>query len=249
MSKEEYFWDELKQYTSARIGLKRSGSSISTKQLLEFQLAHARAKDAVHEEVNFEKVREDLETYHLPVEILSSRATSKSVYLQRPDLGRLLSDESADKIKAKEGQSFDISLVIGDGLSAFAIHHNIKPFFEQLIPKLQQHSFIIAPVALVRYARVAVGDEIGRLQNSKMVIVFIGERPGLSSPDSLGVYLTYNPQSGLTDEKRNCISNIRTGGLPFLFATEKLMYLISEAFRRRLSGIDLKDDLYLKLEE
>jgi ethanolamine ammonia-lyase small subunit len=250
MDTNEDFWKELKKYTSARIGLKRSGGSVGTSELLEFQLAHAQAKDAVHEEVDFESLEDVLtRKYHLPVIRLSSLADTKSLYLQRPDLGRMLDSQSVKTLEAFGKNNFDIAIVVGDGLSAFAIQNNIEPLFEALIPKLINQSYSIAPISLVRHARVAVGDQIGSILNCKMVIVFIGERPGLSSPDSLGIYMTYQPEQGLTDEKRNCISNVRIGGLPYILATEKLIYLITESFRRKLSGVELKDDLYLKLEE
>jgi ethanolamine ammonia-lyase small subunit len=249
MDPNEDFWKELKKYTSARIGLKRSGSSVGTRQLLEFQLAHAQTKDAVHEEVDFESLEETLTKYKLPIIQLSSLANSKSLYLQRPDFGKVLDEKSEGVLGLLAKKDFDITLVIGDGLSAFAIQNNIEPLFEALIPKLLEQSYNISPISLVRYARVAVGDQIGSGFNSKMVIVFIGERPGLSSPDSLGIYMTYQPVPGLTDEKRNCISNVRIGGLPYILAAEKLIYLINESFRRKLSGVELKDNLYLSLEE
>jgi ethanolamine ammonia-lyase small subunit len=138
-------------------------------------------------------------------------------------------------------------LVIADGLSALAIEKNTKPLLEELLPLIRQQNYSLAPVCIVTQGRVAIGDEIAFLLNSRMVVMLIGERPGLSSPDSLGIYLTYQPQIGLTDEKRNCLSNIRPGGLPYAFAAQKLIYLLNESFRRKLSGVQLKDDMDLRI--
>lgn len=249
MASSPDFWQHLRQYTGARIALGRAGNSITTKELLDFQLAHAQARDAVHAQLQVEEVITQLAKHHQPILTLSSQATDRRMYLQRPDLGRRLDQESASSIKARPTAEYDICLVVADGLSALAIEKNISPFLDELLPRLQSQGYHLAPICLVRQGRVAVGDEIGHLLNSRMVIVLIGERPGLSSPDSMGIYLTYQPIKGLTDEKRNCISNVRQAGLSYPFAAEKLLYLINESFRRKLSGVALKDDLTLRLED
>lgn len=220
----------------------------STKELLDFQLAHAMARDAVHASLPLDTLEKELSYYGLPVVTLSSRATSCMEYLQRPDFGRKLHEVSARQLKAAHVEENDICLVIADGLSAFAIVNNIKPFLDILLPKLRTAAYKIAPLCIVQQGRVAIGDEIAYLLHSRMVINCIGERPGLSSPDSLGIYLTYQPMPGLTDEMRNCISNVRSGGMPYEFAAEKLMYLINESFCRKLSGVPLKDEQNLHLD-
>lgn len=249
MSHTYDFWQHLKQYTGARIALGRSGGSITTKELLDFQLAHARARDAVHAALPVETIEQELSVYGLPILQLASQATSRTDYLQRPDKGRKLNLSSADKLKILHQSAYDICLVVADGLSAIAIEKNIKPFFNTLLPRLQAVPYLLAPLCLVQQGRVAIGDEIAYLLNSRMVIICIGERPGLSSPDSLGIYLTYQPKPGLTDEMRNCISNIRPGGLPYAFAAEKLLYLVQESFLKKLSGVQLKDEQNLRLNQ
>jgi ethanolamine ammonia-lyase small subunit len=243
------FWQELRQYTPARIALGHAGSSVPTRELLAFQLAHARARDAVHAQLDIPALENQLRRFALSLLRLRSQATTRHTYLQRPDWGRRL-DEASRKILAEyAAPPNDISLVIADGLSALAIEKNIEPVFSELIPALTRASYRLAPLTIVEGGRVAIGDEIGQLLNSQLVIIFIGERPGLSSPDSLGIYLTYGPAVGLTDERRNCISNVRPEGLPYAFAAGKLMYLVEESLRRKLSGVPLKDETDLRLLE
>jgi ethanolamine ammonia-lyase small subunit len=134
-----------------------------------------------------------------------------------------------------------IAIVLADGLSATAVNHHAVPLLSQLIPLLQNINLRLLPVSLVQQGRVAIGDEIGRLQQATLVVVLIGERPGLSSPDSLGIYITYQPRVGLTDEARNCISNVRPEGLSYQAAADKLYWLIRESLRLRVSGVELKD--------
>lgn len=244
---EEDFWQELKQHTSARIALGRAGSSVTTRELLNFQQAHALARDAVHTPLDEESVRESLKVFNLPIIHLNTKAADRKSYLLRPDWGKILDEESQKSI-SEVSSAFDLSLIIADGLSAQAIHQHIASVFALLIPKLQALDFSLAPFTIVKNGRVAVSDEIGEGLKSKMSIIFIGERPGLSSPDSLGIYLTYAPAKGNTDEKRNCISNVRPAGMPYVIATEKLTYLIQEAMRKQISGVKLKDDLQISLE-
>jgi ethanolamine ammonia-lyase small subunit len=241
-------WQHLKQYTAARIALGRAGSSLSTAQLLDFQLAHAQARDAVHAALDINQLQHTLTNFSPSVLTLASQATTRLHYLQRPDLGRRLAEASVSKLKQLPTTNYDLTLVVADGLSACAIHKNIEPLFHELIPKITTAAYRLAPLCIVEQGRVAVGDEIAYLLNSRIVIIFIGERPGLSSPDSLGIYLTYQPQVGLTDEMRNCISNVRFGGLPYAFAAEKLFYLVQESFRKKLSGVHLRDNLNIELE-
>ncbi|MDB6061159.1 MAG: ethanolamine ammonia-lyase light chain family protein [Verrucomicrobiaceae bacterium] len=241
-------WQELRQFTAARIALGRVGVSLPTNAMLEFQLAHARARDAVHLVFDAEKISAQLHAVELKTLTVQSAALDRHSYLQRPDLGRKLSSESRDLLERKRekhkenSEQVDIAFVIADGLSALAIHHNAVEFIVPLIAQLQKTNWSIAPIVLARQGRVAIGDEIGSLLNAKIVVVLIGERPGLSSPDSMGIYMTWAPQSGLTDAARNCISNVREGGLSFTEASFRLNYLLSESRLRKLSGVELKDE-------
>lgn len=238
-------WSRLRQFTAARIGLGRAGAGIPTSETLSFKLAHAQARDAVHATLDFEQLGAELRLLHpLPVQILKSHARDRSEYLRRPDFGRRLSDVSRQQLESLLTAEYDLAIVFADGLSALAIELNAVPFLKNLLPRIAE--FRIAPIVLVEQGRVAIGDEIGSLLRAKCVAVLIGERPGLSSPDSMGAYLTFDPKPGLTDERRNCISNIRSEGLPHEFASEKLAYLLRESLRRQISGVHLKDDMTLE---
>lgn len=231
----------LKAFTAARIAIGHTGSSIPVKASLEFKLAHAHARDAVYSAMDVDMLADRLAQFNLPVLSLNTKAESRASYLQRPDLGRQL-DQRAQEIVENQVSGAEVSIVIADGLSAFAIHENIVGLLELLIPKLLATNLRLAPISLVQQGRVAVGDEIGESLNAGLSLVFIGERPGLSAADSMGAYLTYHPQSGLTDDSRNCVSNIRAGGLTADLAVTKIFYLIQEAFKRKLSGVLLKDN-------
>lgn len=237
-------WNKLRQYTPARIALGRAGTSLPTKPHLEFQLAHARARDAVHHELDTAKLESALKTRGHETCLLHSAAANRPMYLQRPDMGRRLDEDSHKALSdmAQRGDGYDVVFVVGDGLSSFAIEENAAPFLDAILPPLREQSWRIAPLVIIREARVAVGDEIGQLLGARMVVVLIGERPGLSSPDSMGIYMTLNPRIGLTDEARNCISNVRREGLDYQGAAHKLFYLMNEARKRGLSGVHLKDE-------
>lgn len=246
-------WKVLQQFTQARIGLGRAGVSIPTKELLEFQLSHAQAKDAVHQPLDIEMLVEDLaqlETSLLPqkIEVVQSQAKDRLVYLQRPDLGRRVSETSKEYLEnshsTQNGLVCDLAIVVVDGLSSKAIQSNTLPFLQSLLGVLEQDNqqdWSLAPVTVVQQGRVAIGDEIGELFNAKAVLVLIGERPGLSSPDSLGLYFTWNPHLGLTDAFRNCISNVRPEGLSYTEAAKRALFLLQESRRLGLSGVNLKD--------
>ena len=243
-------WALLKDYTDARIGLGRSGVSIPTSHSLAFQLAHAQAQDAVHLPLDVENIVEQLLVNDINKEIshilLHSQAINRTTYLQRPDLGRRLDKNSSEilkKIKANDNAFYDLSIIIGDGLSSLAIKENAINFIKKLMTALKEdkQKWNLSPFSIVQQGRVAVGDEVGELLKAKISIVLIGERPGLSSPDSLGLYLTWNPKVGLSDASRNCISNIRSEGLSYEEAVKKTMYLLKESRRLELSGVNLKD--------
>jgi ethanolamine ammonia-lyase small subunit len=275
-------WQSLRRFTAARIALGRSGVSQPTAPQLAFQLAHARARDAVHLTLDQAALAEALAMVcGLRCVSLHSAAQDRNVYLQRPDLGRKLDDASratlaalrldasppltavaaaaanattsnaatatatatsATATSAITAARYDVALVVADGLSALAIEQNAAPFLRALMARLSAEQWRLAPITLVQQGRVAIGDEIADLLDAQIVVVLIGERPGLSSPDSMGLYLTWAPRPGLTDASRNCISNVRAEGLTCEAAAFKLHYLLSESRRRQLSGVALKDE-------
>lgn len=227
----------LRASTPARIGLGQTGDGLPTAPMLDFQLAHARARDAVHARADFETLAQAL----APREIIEveSAAGDRVTYLQRPDLGRRLSEKSRQNLRHGP---YDVALVIGDGLSARAVDAKAVDVVEAILARLSPR-LSLAPIVLARQARVALGDEIGEALGARLVAMLIGERPGLSVADSLGIYLTFDPRPGRRDSERNCISNIHgNGGLTATAAAEKLVWLIEEALRLQLTGIDLKDD-------
>ncbi len=245
-------WLELRRLTPARIALGRTGTSLPTRAQLDFQYAHAQARDAVHLPFDHAGLSAQLTERQRDSLLLHSAAGDRNSYLQRPDLGRKLSDQSAQTLReyaqAHPG-GVDLVIVVADGLSALAVHRHTLPFLTRLEVQMSADEWSIAPVVLVEQGRVAIGDEIGQLLGAKMVVMLIGERPGLSSPDSLGLYFTYNPKVGLTDAYRNCISNVRLEGLSYGMAAHRLLYLMREACRRQLSGVNLKDEAQVQTLE
>jgi len=238
-------WQELRRLTPARIALGRAGTSLPTTAQLDFQYAHAQARDAVHLPFDHAGLAAQLAERGRASLLLHSAAADRHSYLQRPDLGRKLNDESAQQLReyaqANPG-GVDLAVVIADGLSALAVHRHSLPFLTRLEEQAAADNWSLSPVVLVEQGRVAVADEIGELLGAKMVVILIGERPGLSSPDSLGLYFTYAPKVGLTDAYRNCISNVRLEGLSYGMAAHRLLYLMREACRRQLSRVNLKDE-------
>ncbi|TKK31055.1 ethanolamine ammonia-lyase [Pseudomonas sp. CFBP13528] len=245
-------WLQLRRLTPARIALGRTGTSIPTNAQLDFQFAHAQARDAVHLPFDHEGLSRQFAERGRDSLLLHSAAPDRHTYLQRPDLGRRLSDESAQTLRdyaAAHPNGVDLAIVVADGLSALAVHKHTAPFLTRLEEQTHAEGWSLSPVILVEQGRVAVADEIGQLLGAKMVVILIGERPGLSSPDSLGLYFTYNPKVGLTDAYRNCISNVRLEGLSYGMAAHRLLYLMREACRRQLSGVNLKDEAQLQTIE
>ena len=256
-------WQALRQFTAARIALGRAGVSLPTAPQLAFQLAHAQARDAVHLALDVAQLQQQLITADIAgareCRVLDSAAADRLTYLQRPDLGRRLSDTSraalmppqmehaqqeyAQQDHARpEARLYDLAFVIADGLSSLAISKNAAPFLAVLQQRIAPHQWTQAPLTIVRQGRVAVGDEVGSLLRARLVVVLIGERPGLSSPDSMGIYLSWMPQVGMSDAQRNCISNVRPQGMGYDEAAYKLDYLLTEAYRRQLTGVALKDE-------
>ena len=230
----------LRAVTPARIGLGRCGHALPTSALLEFQLAHAQARDAVHEPFSPDTVLTQIEATGLNTpghHVVHSQAPDRHSYLQRPDLGRRLLVSDAERLSTEQ---YEVAFVIADGLSAPASHRHAVPLLCALWPKI--HQWRVAPLVIACQARVALGDEIGARLGAALVAVLIGERPGLSAPDSLGVYLTWQPRTGRQDSERNCISNIRPPtGLSYDQAASRLAWLMHAARHQRLTGVGLKD--------
>jgi len=247
-------WRRLSASTDARIGLGRAGISLPTHEMLAFQLAHAQARDAVHLPLDTSRLMKDLAELterrkallpHEPVH-LQSQASDRITYLQRPDLGRRLSQKSCealDRLGHTGDSPVDLALVVADGLSSYGVQENAVGFLEALLANLEadDQTWELAPLIVVSQGRVAIGDDVGHRLNARCVVVLIGERPGLSSPDSLGLYLAWAPEPGLNDASRNCISNIRPAGLSFEEASRRLGYLLREARRQEVSCVPLKD--------
>lgn len=240
-------WQDWRELTQARIAIGRVGAALPTHEVLNFGLAHAQACDAIHTSLNIDLLSEQLKKNNWQVEHIHSKASNREIYLRRPDLGRQLSIECQDAFrfnptsKNSSSAEYDLVFMVGDGLSSLAVQTQVVPLLEALKNFLNP-KLLIAPVFIAQQARVALGDAVGELTNAKMVIVLIGERPGLSAADSLGVYMTYAPKIGKKDAERNCISNIRPGGLSSQAAAFKLNWLIEQAFERQLTGVDLKDE-------
>lgn len=237
-------WARLRRLTPARIGIGHAGGSLPTRAHLAFQLAHARARDAVHERLDAPALARRIAGLGVETLVLHSAALDRATFLTRPDLGRRLETESRRHLaEALAGAApSDLCLVVADGLSARAAEHHAPLLLAALLPRLADEGWRLAPIAVVEQGRVAIGDEIGAACGAALCAVLLGERPGLSSPDSLGVYVTWHPAAGRRDAERNCISNVRPDGLPPELAADRVHFLLSEARRRRLTGVALKDD-------
>ncbi|GLB51180.1 ethanolamine ammonia-lyase light chain [Neptunitalea chrysea] len=238
--------EHLSNYTFARVNLPKSGFAINMSEVLAFRADHASARDAIFTAFDIEKIKGELSPLTLDFIEVSSQAEDKAAYLKRPDLGRMLNEKSNELLEESvNSKEKDIVIVISNGLSATAVNENTASVLNHLIPKIKESNLTLAPIIFATNGRVALADEIGEKLNAKLSIILVGERPGLSSPNSMSIYFTYAPEKGLTDESRNCISNIRDKGLPPISAAEKLFYLVNTALTKRISGIHLKDDMGL----
>jgi ethanolamine ammonia-lyase small subunit len=237
-------WSGLRRYTPARIGLGRSGVSLPTRHHLQFQLAHALARDAVHGALDVDATIEELAALGYGVVPLHSAATTREEYLRNPNLGRRLDPSSAALLRARSTSpdEHDAVFIVADGLSAPAVQRHAAGVLGVILPTLHAEGWRLAPLTLVEQGRVAISDEIGEIVGARQAIVLLGERPGLSAPASLGIYLTYQPRVGNTDADRNCISNVRDGGTSYREAALRLLYLMREARRIGRSGVMLKDE-------
>lgn len=232
-------WTHLAAFTPARIALGRAGPSQPTRAVLDFALSHAQARDAVHAPFAADAVAAEIEALGLETVQVDSAAADRATYLRRPDLGRRLSAAARARLAPARG-GCDLALIVADGLSSAAVHAHAAPLIAALLPRLPDIS--LGPVAIARQARVALGDEVGEALGARLALILIGERPGLSSPDSLGAYLTFAPRLGRSDAERNCVSNIRPQGLGYDEAAFKIAWLIGEARRLALTGVTLKDE-------
>ncbi|MES2611387.1 MAG: ethanolamine ammonia-lyase subunit EutC [Pseudomonadota bacterium] len=238
-------WGDLRAHTAARLALGRAGTAIPTRELLDFGLAHAQARDAVHLPLDADALAVQLTGLGCTTLRVAGAAPDRATYLLRPDLGRRLGGADAQRLRGQaDGDApeagCDLLLVVADGLSALATERNAVPLVQAIVCTAPP-GWRIGPVVIATQARVALGDEVGALLGARMVAVLIGERPGLSSPDSLGIYLTWHPQAGRSDAERNCISNVRPEGLAPAAAAARLWWLCAEARRLGLTGIGLKD--------
>jgi ethanolamine ammonia-lyase small subunit len=241
-------WDALRRFTDARIGLGRAGAALPIREVLAFSMAHARARDAVTTPLDWTPIEDGLAALGPTCFRIESAAGDRDTYLRRPDLGRRLSAASREHLAAIAGAPPDLVIVVADGLSSTGVAANAVPTITELLPLAQKSGWSLGPVLLAGQSRVALGDDAGELLGARAVLVLIGERPGLSSPDSLGAYLTWAPRVGRKDGERNCISNIRRGGLSADEAAFKAHWLLREAMRRQLTGVDLKDESNYQLD-
>jgi ethanolamine ammonia-lyase small subunit len=233
---------DLRDLTPARVGLGRSGASLPTEALLAFTLDHARARDAVHAAFDVAALREGLATLGLATFEVQSRAGNRRNYLRRPDLGRMLDQDSHRQLVDAERTPCQLAIIVADGLSPAAVDAHAVELVRDLLPRLASDGVKAGCAVIASGARVALGDEVGALFGAQMVLMLIGERPGLSSPDSLGAYLTYGPRAGLTDADRNCVSNIHRAGLSYEEAAMKIGWLVREGLARQVTGVALKDE-------
>ena len=243
-------WVALRRFTQARIALGRAGHAVPTQVLLDFQLAHAQARDAVHSPWNIDTFAGQVRGLGEEVLILDTPVAGRGEYLRRPDLGRVLTRESRTRLKNFNAGEIDVALIVTNGLSSTAVERHGIPLLQAILNGYRTRQFRIAPVSLVTNGRVALSDDIGSVLAARVAVIIVGERPGLSAADSLGVYLTFAPQPGNSDAVRNCISNIRPpDGLSCEAAAAKLLYLTEEALRRGISGVALKDETGSLLSE
>ena len=237
-------WRALRSATSARIALGRSGSSLPTREWLDFKQSHAAARDAVHYAFDAEDLAQQIKSLGCEACVVGSKAQDRAMFLKRPDLGRQLDEASVQRLRGLDESPIqpDLAIVVSDGLSAMAVHRQTIPLLALLLPQLRSSKWSLATVVIVRFGRVAIEDAIGELLGAEIALILIGERPGLGSPDSLGAYLVHSPSVGKTDADRNCVSNIRPEGLSHATAADTIYHLLTESRRRKISGVQLKDE-------
>lgn len=243
-------WIALRRFTQARIALGRAGHAVPTRVLLDFQLAHAEARDAVHFPWDIDAFAGQVRDIAAEVLILDTPVRSRDEYLRRPDLGRVLTEESRVRLRNVNAGETDVALIVTNGLSSTAVERHGMPLLQAIMNGYRKRQFRIAPVSLAANGRVALSDDVGSIIGARVAVIIVGERPGLSAADSLGIYLTFAPKPGNTDAERNCISNIHPPeGLGNEAAAAKLLYLTEEAMRLGISGVALKDEMVGKIED
>ena len=233
-------WGTLRALTEARIGLARSGASLATRPMLELRLAHARARDAVQAELDIPRLAAEAAAFGLPVLRVESAAAAREEFVRRPDRGRVLAPEAAAALAPHAG-AHDVAFVLADGLSAGAVQRHAVPLLATALPVLRDGGWRIAPLVIVRGGRVAIGDAVAAALGAASVVVLLGERPGLSAPESMGTYVTWSPHARTTDAERNCISNIRAGGLDAAAAAAQVVALLGAMRARGCSGVGLRE--------
>jgi ethanolamine ammonia-lyase small subunit len=235
-------WTGLRRLTAARIGLARSGASLATRPVLELRLAHARARDAVHAPLDERRLQDDLGQFGLLVLTVASAVRDRQHYLMRPDLGRQLAADAEAALAPQRAGGHDVAFVVADGLSAGAVQQHACPVLAEVLPALRAEGWRVGPLTIVRHGRVAIGDAIAAMLGAEIVVTLIGERPGLSAPDSMGAYLTWRPGPLTSDADRNCISSIRPEGVGYADAAFKITHMLRAIRARQVSGVRLKDD-------
>ena len=233
-------WHLLTQYTNARIALGRAGTSLPTHEILQLRMAHSQAKDAIRSELDTIGLTEAFSTIGLNTVCVKSQVIDRNDYLRNPNKGRVLDSQSKAAIEVLTREKVDLCIVVADGLSANAVNSYALQLIHLLLPQIKD--ITLSPIVIAKHSRVALSDSIGELFNARIALILIGERPGLSSPNSMGAYLTYQPKTGNTDEKRNCVSNIHPEGLTCEAASAKLAYLLHQMLIKQISGVQLKDD-------
>lgn len=241
-------YSRLRGLTDARVALDTTGSSLTTSELLAFQYDWAQARDAVHFAVDFPTLAQQMNAAGFETVHVTSAASSRPVYLRRPDLGRRLSDDGAARLAPLEGSAPDICVVVADGLSGLAVAEHSVELMRVFSQRAEREGWRVSPVVLAEQGRVAIGDPIGSALDARLTVMIIGERPGLSAADSLGAYITYAPAPGRTDAERNCISNIRPGGQSPEAAADTMTYLIRHALAQQLTGVGLKDQSHTLID-
>ena len=234
-------YELLKNYTNARVALGKAGNSLNTKEILKFRLAHALARDSINSVIDFSHLADGLGKISLNTICVQSQVADLNEYLRNPDKGKVLENQSVNQLRGLKGGKADLCIIIADGLSANAVNISAVILVEKLLPLIKNLN--IAPVILAKFGRVALSDQIGEIMHANISLILIGERPGLSSPASMGAYITFNPETGNTDDKRNCVSNIHSEGLSYEAAALKISWLINQMLLKQISGVNLKDYL------
>jgi ethanolamine ammonia-lyase small subunit len=233
-------WQTLRKHTHARIAIGHAGNSLPTSEILALRMAHSMAKDALNSEIDLDMLSSAFASRGLNTVSVKSQVTGLNDYLRNPNKGRLPDKQSAAMLQTISPGKVDLCIIVADGLSANAVNYQAPKLIDLLLPHIK--TWTLAPIVLAKYGRVALSDAVGEILNADIALILIGERPGLSSPHSMGAYMTFHPVSGNTDEKRNCVSNIQPEGLSYEAAAAKIAHLLNQMRIKQISGVQLKDD-------